>query len=49
MLRMLAPLASTLQILHLGGNQLGGTITDDITTFTKLTELNLAAMNLVGA
>ena len=48
-LRLLAPLASNLKILGLGGNKLGGTITDDIAVFTKLTELRLAKMGLEGA
>ena len=45
---MLAPLAPTLEKLDLGGNKLGGTITDDIAAFTKLTELNLYNMGLEG-
>ena len=48
-LRLLAPLAPTLETLNLGGNKLGGTITDDITAFTKLTELGLDSMGLEGA
>ena len=48
-LRLLAPLASNLESLNLGGNKLGGTITDDITVFTKLTELRLFYMGLEGA
>ena len=48
-LRLLAPLAPTLKKLGLGGNKLGGTITDDIAAFTKLTELNLYDMGLEGA
>ena len=47
-LRLLAPLAPTLETLSLGGNKLGGTITDDIAAFTKLTELDLRFMNLEG-
>ena len=47
-LRLLAPLASKLEILNLGGNKLGGTITDDIAVFTKLTELGLYGMDLEG-
>ena len=47
-LRLLAPLASNLEILSLGGNKLGGTITDDIAVFTKLTELRLYEMGLEG-
>ena len=48
MLRMLKPLAPTLKTLALGGNKLGGTITDDIAAFTKLTELHLFNMDLKG-
>ena len=48
-LRLLAPLALTLEKLDLGGNKLGGIITDDIAAFTKLTELRLFGMNLEGA
>ena len=47
-LRLLAPLASNLEILSLGGNKLGGTITDDITQFTKLTKVSLHNMGLEG-
>ena len=47
-LRLLAPLAPTLEMLHLGSNELGGTITDDIAAFTKLTDLDLSDMNLEG-
>ena len=48
-LRLLAPLASNLEILSLGGNKLGGTITEDITAFTRLTVLRLWGMGLEGA
>ena len=48
-LRLLAPLASNLEILNLGGNKLGGTFTDDIAVFTKLTTLLLTGMGLEGA
>ena len=47
-MRLLAPLAPTLEKLNLGDNKLGGTITDDITAFTKLTELFLYDMGLGG-
>ena len=47
-LRMLLPLAPTLEKLALGGNELGGTITDDIASFAKLNELHLAHMGLKG-
>ena len=45
---MLLPLAPTLESLYLGGNKLGGTITDDIATFTKLNTLSLWGMGLEG-
>ena len=45
---MLLPLAPTLKTLDLGRNKLGGTITDDIATFTKLNRLILQAMGLKG-
>ena len=45
---MLLPLAPTLKTLELGGNELGGTITDDIASFVKLNELNMADMGLKG-
>ena len=45
---MLKPLAPTLETLWLSDNKLGGTITDDIAAFTKLTELRLWGMDLKG-
>ena len=48
-LRLLAPLAPTLGKLNLSSNKLGGTITDDIAAFTKLTVLGLSGMGLEGA
>ena len=45
---MLLPLAPTLESLYLGGNKLGGTITDDIASFTKLKTLWLSEMGLKG-
>ena len=47
-MRLLAPSASTLEKLILGGNKLGGTITTDIAAFTKLTTLALHNMGLEG-
>ena len=47
-LRMLLPLAPTLEVLNLGDNKLGGTITDDIATFTKLTFLALDGAGVTG-
>ena len=47
-LRLLAPLAPTLEKLNLSDNKLGGTITDDIAAFTNLTELDLRLVNLKG-
>ena len=45
---MLLPLAPTLEKLELGGNKLGGTITDDIASFAKLRILDLSSMGLNG-
>ena len=45
---MLLPLAPTLETLALDGNELGGTITDDIASFTKLKTLELSEMGLKG-
>ena len=47
-LRLLSPLAPTLEKLDLGYNKLGGTITGDIMAFTKLTELWLMGMSFEG-
>ena len=47
-LRLLSPLATTLEKLDLTCNNIGGTITSDITAFTKLSELRLAARRLEG-
>ena len=48
-LQLFVPFASTLEKLDLAGNKLGGAITEDITAFTKLTELRLSSMDLEGA
>ena len=45
---MLLPLAPTLETLELSGNKLGGTITDDIASFTKLKTLSLYEMGVGG-
>ena len=45
---MLLPLAPTLETLSLGYNELGGTITDDIASFTKLTWLDLDGTGIKG-
>ena len=45
---MLLPLAPTLERLDLYGNKLGGTITDDIASFVKLSTLRLISMGLKG-
>ena len=45
---MLLPLAPTLETLGLGGNELGGTITDDIASFAKLSTLVLEDMGIKG-
>ena len=47
-LQLLAPLASTLEVLVLGNNMLGGIITTDIAAFSKLTGLVLYDMGLQG-
>merc|ERR1719231_68620 len=47
-LRLLAPLAPTLEVLRLDHNELGGAITDDIAAFTNLTALLLEEMGLEG-
>ena len=48
MLPRLTPLASRLEVLDLSDNQLGGTITNDITVFSKLEKLNMFNMGLDG-
>ena len=48
-MRLLAPLAATLEQFNLSGNELGGNITTDIAMFTKLTKLGLYGMGLEGA
>ena len=45
---MLLPLAPTLETLELNGNELGGTITDDIAAFAKVKRLTLQGMGLKG-
>ena len=45
---MLLPLAPTLETLNLSDNKLGGTITDNIATFTNLKSLTLWGMGLKG-
>ena len=45
---MLLPLAPTLEKLALSHNELGGTITDDISSFVKLKTLFLRGMGLKG-
>ena len=45
---MLLPLAPTLETLVLSDNKLGGTITDDIASFAKLSTLSLYDMGLKG-
>ena len=49
MLQTLAPLASSLEVLVLQGNELGGAIPSDITIFTKLRTLDLSKTGLDGA
>ena len=45
---MLKPLAPTLMKFNLSKTKLGGTITDDVTAFTKLASLDLGGMDLNG-
>ena len=45
---MLKPLAPTLMKFNLSKTKLGGTITDDVTAFMKLTELFLCDMGING-
>ena len=40
--------ASNLEVLVLGGNELGGIMTSDIEIFTKLKTLDLSKMGLDG-
>ena len=47
-LRLLVPLACTLEMLNLGGNKLGGRFTSDIEAFTKLKTLVLNDMRIQG-
>ena len=47
-LRLLVPLASTLEELDLGDNKLGGSITANVATFTKLRKLWLSAIEASG-
>ena len=47
-LQILAPLASSLGVLNLSSNQLGGTITADVMVYTKLKKLILHNMGLEG-
>ena len=47
---MLEPLASSLKVLALGGNKLGGTIPGALLgKFTKLEQLSLGGMEIEGA
>ena len=48
MIQLLAPLKSSLEVLWLNGNKLGGSITPEIAVFTKLTQLGLDTMGLDG-
>ena len=48
-LQLLKPLASTLEKLDLRDNKLGGTLTEDISAYGKLTELRLSGMGIGGA
>ena len=48
LLPRLTPLASSLEVLDLLGNELGGTITADIGVFSKLKKLDMSDMGLDG-
>merc|ERR1719198_2486282 len=48
-LQLLKPLASALEKLDLSVNKLGGTLTEDISAYGKLTELRLNNMGIGGA
>ena len=48
MLPRLTPLASSLEVLDLSGNKIGGTITDGIAVFSKLKKLDMSKMGLDG-
>ena len=48
-MRLLAPLAPTLQELNLKDNKLGGAITADVAAFTNLTYIDLQGMDLESA
>ena len=47
-LQTLEPLASSLEVLNLSGNELGGAITADVAVFKKLKKLELSDMGLDG-
>ena len=47
-LQILAPLASSLEVLKLGGNKLGGSSPADVAVFTNLKELGMSDMDLEG-
>ena len=47
-IKLLVPLAATLEDLNLGVNFLGGTIPSEIAAFTKIRWLNLSTMGLTG-
>ena len=42
MLQTLEPLASSLEVLNLSGNELGGAITANVAVFKKLKKLDLS-------
>ena len=48
-LQLLKPLASTLEKLDLSYNELGGTLTEEISAYRKLAELRLSGMGIGGA
>ena len=48
MLQTLEPLASSLEVLNLSRNKLGGAITADVAVFNKLKKLDLSSTGLDG-
>ena len=48
MLQTLEPLAPSLEVVNLSGNELGGAITADVAVFKKLKKLDLSSTGLDG-
>ena len=47
-MQIIAPLAQTLKVLMLSGNEMGGEISDVIAKFAELSTLDLSRMRLKG-